>query len=269
MLEGALNIAVKTARQAGQVILRHLNRVGSIPVVEKERNDFVSEVDRAAEAEIVKELKRSYPRHAILAEEGGQMGSKDKRNQFTWVVDPLDGTHNYLRGFPHYAVSIALMEAGEPKVGVVFDPLRNELFTAVRGRGTQLNERRVRVANRPGLKDALLATGFPFRQRRHLDAHLAMTRALLVEQEAEDLRRTGSAALDLAYVACGRVDGFYEFGLQPWDMAAGWLLVREAGGKLCDMRGGETFMKSGDVVAANIKVSDAMVAAIAPHLGSL
>ena len=266
MLEGALNIAVKTARQAGQVILRHLNRVGSIPVEEKERNDFVSEVDRAAEAEIIRELKRSFPRHAILAEESGQLGKADK---FCWVVDPLDGTHNYLRGFPHYAVSIGLLEHREPKVAVVFDPLRNELFTAIRGRGTQLNERRVRVANRPGLKGALLATGFPFRQRQRLDAHLSMTRALLQEHEAEDLRRTGSAALDLAYVACGRIDGFWEFGLKPWDMAAGWLLVREAGGKLCDMRGGETFMESGNVVAANLKVSDAMVAAIAPHLGSL
>ena len=267
MLEGALNIAVKTARQAGQVILRHLNRVGSIPVVEKERNDFVSEVDRAAEAEIVRELKRSFPRHGILAEESGQTGKKTER--FCWVVDPLDGTHNYLRGFPHYAVSIGLLEHGEPRVAVVFDPLRNELFTAIKGRGTQLNERRVRVANRPGLKDALLATGFPYRQRKRLDAHLSMVSALLQEHEAADIRRTGSAALDLAYVACGRLDGFWEFGLQPWDLAAGWLLVREAGGKLSDMRGGETFMEKGDVVAANLKVADAMVAAIAPHLGSL
>jgi myo-inositol-1(or 4)-monophosphatase len=154
-------------------------------------------------------------------------------------------------------------------VAVVSPPLRNVLFPAIGGRGTQFNARRDRVANRPGLKDALLATGFPFRQRKHLDAHLSMTRALLQEHEAADIRRTGSAALDLAYVACGRLDGFWEFGLKPWDMAAGWLLVREAGGKLCDMRGGETFMEKGDVVAGNLKVAEAMVSAIAPHLGSL
>jgi myo-inositol-1(or 4)-monophosphatase len=262
MLDGALNIAVKAARQAGQIILRHINRLGSIPVIEKERNDFVSEVDRAAEAEIIKELKRSFPRHAILAEESGQIG----QGKFTWVIDPLDGTHNYLRGFPHFSVSIALMENAEPKLGVVFDPLRNELFTASRGRGMQLNERRMRVAERVGLKGALLATGFPFRQRQHLDAHLAMTRALLVEHEAEDIRRTGSAALDLAYVACGRLDGYWEMGLKPWDLAAGWLLVREAGGKLSDFRGGEDFMNSGNVIAGNIKVADAMLAAITPQL---
>ena len=265
MRKGALNVAIKAARAAGSVILRHINKLESIAVIEKDRNDFASEVDRAAEAEIIRELRRAFPDHAILAEESGAAG----RSRFTWIIDPLDGTHNYLRGFPHFSVSIALAENGEPQHGVVFDPIRDELFTASKGGGAFLNDKRMRVANKIGLSGTLLATGFPFRQREHLDAHLAMTKALLAGAQAEDIRRTGSAALDLAYVACGRLDGFWEFGLKPWDMAAGWLLVREAGGKLCDMRGGETFMDKGDVVAANLKVGDAMVAAIAPHLGTL
>jgi len=263
MLEGALNIAVKAARQAGQAILRQINRVEGLAVMEKERNDYVSEVDRASENDILRELKRSFPRHGFLAEESGASGAKNAR--FTWIIDPLDGTHNYLRSFPHYSVSIALHEHGEPIVAVVYDPLRNELFAAARGRGATLNDRRIRVAQRTGLKGALLATGFPFRHRRHIDAHLQMTRTLLVEHEVEDLRRTGSAALDLAYVACGRLDGYWEFGLNPWDLAGGWLLVREAGGKLCDFRGGEAFMKSGHVVAGNIKVAEALQKAIEPH----
>lgn len=264
MRKGALNIAVKAARTAGSVIVRHMNRLDSLTIVEKGRNDFASEVDRLAEAEVIREIKRAFPDHAIVAEEGGNTPGKG-RSRFTWVIDPLDGTHNYLRGFPHFSVSIALLENDEPVHGVVYDPVRDELFTASRGSGALLNERRIRVANRTGLPGALLCTGFPFRQRQHLDAHLAMTRALLVA-EAEDIRRTGSAALDLAYVACGRIDAYWEMGLHPWDMAAGQLLVREAGGRCTDFTGGEKFMETGHIVAANLKVGDAVLATIKPHL---
>jgi myo-inositol-1(or 4)-monophosphatase len=260
MSRPAVNVAVRAARAAGQIILRHMNRLESLAVVEKQQLDFASEVDRLAEAEIIRELRRAYPKHAILAEESGATG----KSKSTWVIDPLDGTHNYLRGFPHFCVSIALVEHGDPIVGVVLDPLRNEIFTASKGDGAFLNDRRIRVGKRDGLEGALLATGFPFRQRAHLDAQIGMTRALL--REAEDLRRTGSAALDIAYVAAGRIDGFYEIGLKPWDMAAGVLLVREAGGKHCDFVGRDGMPESGNLLAGNIRVVDAMIKAIAPEL---
>lgn len=260
MRKPVLNIAIGAARKAGSVILRHLGRVEAIPVTDKGRFDFVSEVDRQAEAEIVRELKRTYPEHAILAEESGASG----RSRYTWIIDPLDGTSNFLHGFPHFAVSIALAEAGTVQVGVVYDPLRDELYTALRGGGAFLNERRLRVNQKPTLVGALLATGFPARQRSHLPRQLRMVRALLAE--AEDLRRTGSAALDLCYVAAGRLDGFFEAGLKPWDLAAGALIVREAGGLCCDFEGGELDLDRGTIVAANIKLAAAMVARIKPTL---
>ncbi|MCE5231726.1 MAG: inositol monophosphatase family protein [Mizugakiibacter sp.] len=252
----AVNVAVRAARAAGSVILRYMNRLESLTVVEKQRMDFASEVDRLAEAEIIRELKRAYPGHAILAEESGATGS----GKLTWVIDPLDGTHNYLRGLPHFCVSIGMLDRGEPVYGVIYDPLRGELFTASKGDGAFLNDRRLRIGTREGLGGALLATGFPFRQRRHLDAQLGMTRALL--QEAEDIRRTGSAALDLAYVAANRLDGYFEIGLKPWDLAAGCLLVREAGGRYCDFAGRDGIPASGNIIAGNIKVVQAMQATI-------
>ncbi len=256
----AVNVAVRAARAAGNIILRYMNRLDSLDVVEKQRHDYVSEVDRMAEAEILRELKRAYPRDAFLGEESGKTGNS--RN--VWVIDPLDGTRNYLRGFPHFSVSIGLLENGEPTLGVIYDPLRDELFTADRGNGAYLNDRRIRVSRRDGLSGALLATGFPYRQRRHLDAQLGMTRALL--QEAEDIRRSGSAALDLAYVAAGRFDGFFEIGLNVWDMAAGCVLVREAGGRYCDFVGRDGLPESGHLIAGNVAVAGAMVKAIAPEL---
>lgn len=262
MRKGAVNVAIKAARAAGQVIVRAINRLESLAVVEKQQNDFASEIDRAAEAEIIRELKRAFPDHAILAEESGAQG----KSNFTWIIDPLDGTHNYLRGFPHFCVSIALAEKGEVMHGVVFDPIRDELFTASRGGGAFLNDKRIRVAQKQTLANTLLATGYPFRQRRHFDAHLAMTKALLVDQQAEDIRRTGSAALDLAYVAAGRLDGYWEIGLYPWDMAAGALLVREAGGRCLDFRGENDFFKTGNIIAGNLKVSEQIAQTIAPHL---
>ncbi len=253
----AVNVAIRAARAAGQIILRYMNRLDSLAIVEKQRLDFASEVDRAAEAEIIRELRRAFPAHAILAEESGAQG----KSRHVWVIDPLDGTHNYLRGFPHFSVSIAMLENGEPMHGVIYDPLRDELFTASRGDGAYLNDRRIRVSSRNELSGALLATGFPFRQRAHLDAQLGMTRALL--QQAEDIRRTGSAALDLAYVANGRIDGYFEIGLKPWDLAAGCLLVREAGGRYCDFVGRDGIPESGNLIAGGIKVADAIVHAIA------
>ncbi|MGN6518494.1 MAG: inositol monophosphatase family protein [Dokdonella sp.] len=256
----AVNVAVRAARAAGQIILRYMNRLDSLEVIAKQRHDYVSEVDKLAEAEIIRELRRAYPRDATLGEESGQIGNS--RN--VWAIDPLDGTHNYLRGIPHFCVSIALLEAGEPVVGVIYDPLRDELFTASKGDGAYLNDRRIRVGKRDGLGGALLVTGFPYRQRRHLDAQLGMTRALLAE--AEDIRRTGSAALDLAYVAAGRLDGYFEIGLYPWDMAAGCLLVREAGGRYCDFTGRDGIPETGNLVAGNVHVANAMVKAMAPEV---
>ncbi len=261
MARPAVTIAVRAARAAGSVLMRYLNRVDSVAVVEKQRMDFASEVDRAAEAEIIRELKRSFPDHAILAEESGASG----KGRFVWVIDPLDGTHNYLRGFPHFCISIALLENNEPLYGVIFDPLRDELYTASRGDGAYLNDRRIRVSKRDQLTGALLATGFPYRQRQHLNAQLEMTRALL--SEAEDIRRTGSAALDLAYTAVGRLDGYFEIGLKPWDMAAGCLLVREAGGYYGDFHGRDGIPASGNLIAGTLPVAKAMTAMIEKTMG--
>jgi myo-inositol-1(or 4)-monophosphatase len=251
-----VTIAARAARSAGNVILRYMNRIDGLNIVEKQQLDFVSEVDKLAEAEIIKELRRAYPDHAILAEESGATG----KSPLTWVIDPLDGTHNYLRGIPHFSVSIALLEKGVPIHAVVFDPLRDELYTASKGDGAYINDRRMRVSKRENLGGAMIATGFPFRQREHLTAQLDMTRALL--GQAEDIRRSGSAALDLAYVAAGRYDGYFEIGLKPWDMAAGVLLVHEAGGRYCDFAGRDGIPASGNIIAGNLNVAKAMVDAI-------
>lgn len=256
MSRPAVTIAARAARAAGNIILRYMNRIDGLNIVEKQQMDFVSEVDKLAEAEIIKELRRAYPDHAILAEESGATG----KGPLTWVIDPLDGTHNYLRGIPHFCVSIALLEKGVPIHAVVFDPLRDELYTASKGDGAYLNDRRMRVSKRENLGGAMIATGFPFRQREHLTAQLDMTRAIL--GQAEDIRRSGSAALDLAYVAAGRYDGYFEIGLKPWDMAAGVLLVHEAGGRYCDFAGRDGIPASGNIVAGNLNVAKAMVDAI-------
>jgi Archaeal fructose-1,6-bisphosphatase and related enzymes of inositol monophosphatase family len=251
-----VTIAARAARAAGNIILRYMNRIDGLNIVEKQQLDFVSEVDKLAEAEIIKELRRAYPDHAILGEESGATG----KGPLQWVIDPLDGTHNYLRGIPHFSVSIALLEKGVPVHGVVFDPLRDELYTASKGDGAYINDRRMRVTKRENLGGAMIATGFPFRQREHLTAQLNMTRAIL--GQAEDIRRSGSAALDLAYVAAGRLDGYFEIGLKPWDMAAGVLLVHEAGGRYCDFAGRDGIPASGNLIAGNLNVAKAMVDAI-------
>lgn len=253
-------IAVRAARQAGNVIMRSFSRLDTLTVSEKRVNDFVSEVDHNAEQAIIEVIRRAYPGHAILAEESGERGKSD----FQWVIDPLDGTTNYLHGFPQFAVSIALMHRGRLENGVVYDPVHDEMFTAVRGGGALLNDRRLRVTEQKGLKGALLGTGIPFRDQRYMDAYLEMLKDLT--RETAGIRRPGSAALDFAYVAAGRLDGFWELGLSQWDFAAGALLVQEAGGMVSDIRGGGLHLQTGNVIAAGLRVHRAMVDAIRPHL---
>ena len=256
MQKPAVTLMVKAARAAGNVLLRNMYKLDALNVVEKDRLDYASEVDGQAETVIIRELRRATPDYAILGEEGGAQGS----GRFTWVIDPLDGTSNYLRGFPHFCVSIALVENGEPTHGVIFDPLRNDLFTASRGSGTTLNDKRVRVADRKDLHGALVLTGFPTRERARASAQLKCVDSLLTE--IEDIRRTGSAALDLAWVAAGRADAYFEAGVKPWDIAAGALMVREAGGKVSDFQGRSTGpmdargVASRPLVAGNIKVAE-------------
>jgi myo-inositol-1(or 4)-monophosphatase len=253
MQKPVINVMVKAARQAGTVILRHMGKLESLNVFEKGRQDYASEVDSLAEAEIIRELRRAFPEAAFLAEESGAMG----KGRQTFVIDPLDGTSNFLRGLPHFCISIGLVENGEPTDGVVFDPLRNELFTASKGAGATLNDKKIRVADRKDLTGALLVTGFPPRERARLPAQLDTIRTLLAD--AEDIRRSGSAALDLAYVAAGRIDAYFEAGIKAWDIAAGMLLVREAGGRVCDFRGrGERLLDGGQIVAGNLKIVDAL-----------
>ncbi len=255
-----VNIAIRAARQAGNILLRYFEHVDSLKVSSKGMNDFVSEVDRAAEQAIIETLRKTYPDHAILAEESGAHQGSD----FQWVIDPLDGTTNYLHGFPHFSISIALKHKGVLEHGLVYDPMREEMFTATRGEGALLNDRRIRVSSRKGLEGALLGTGFPYRDHSQLDAYLGMFRALI--KDTAGIRRPGSAALDFAYVAAGRLDGFWELGLAEWDFAAGSLLVKEAGGVVTDIGGGDRHLETGNVVAGSIKVHAALLREIAPHL---
>jgi myo-inositol-1(or 4)-monophosphatase len=255
-----LNIAVKAARRAGGIINRATRNLDIVAVREKAANDYVSDVDREAEQAIIDTLLRAYPDHSVLAEESGTSG----RSDYQWIVDPLDGTTNFLHGFPQYAVSIALMHKGVTTQAVVYDPTRNDLFTATRGRGAFLNESRLRVSKRPRLKASLIGTGFPFRQFEHVDAYLNMLRDVM--QSTAGLRRPGSAALDLAYVASGRLDGFWELGLSAWDMAAGAMLITEAGGLVGDLQGNDGWLDSGNIVAGNPKVFVELLKVLAPHL---
>jgi myo-inositol-1(or 4)-monophosphatase len=256
MQKPAVTVMVKAARAAGGVLLRNMHKLDAINVIEKDRMDYASEVDEQAEQAVIKELRRAYPDAAFMGEEGGVQG---KKGGTLFVIDPLDGTSNYLHGFPHWCVSIAQVENGEPQHAVIFDPLRNELFTASRGSGAVLNDKRIRVNERKDLNGAMLATGFPPRERERAPAQLECMRELL--RSIEDVRRTGSAALDLAYVACGRMDGYFESGVKPWDIAAGVLLVREAGGRVCDFKGAPTApldtrgIHGRPLLAGNLKLS--------------
>jgi len=261
-----LTIAVKAARRAGNIINRGARDLDLLTVTAKGPKDFVSEVDRAAEAAIVDTLHAAYPDHAILAEEGTSR-DKNANADYTWIIDPLDGTTNFLHGFPQYCVSIALSHKGTITQGVIYDPVRNDLFTASRGRGAFLNDRRIRVSKRQHLRDCLIGTGFPFRDGTNLDTYLAMMRSMT--QQAAGLRRPGAAALDLAYVAAGYYDGFFEIGLNPWDVAAGSLLVLEAGGLIGDLAGEGDYVYGGEVIAATPRIFAQMVKILAPYRAKL
>jgi len=257
-----VNIAVRAARGAGTIIARNADRLDRVEVERKGSNDFVTEVDRLAEQEIIQTLKRAYPSHAVIGEESGGEADSD----YVWVIDPLDGTTNFLHGFPHFAVSIALLHRGTIDVGVVYDPVRDELFTAKRGGGATLDGRRLRMAKRRGLEEAIIGTGFPFKYPEHLTAYMGMFEDVL--RRSGDVRRTGSAALDLAWVAADRMDGFWEIGLNPWDIAAGTLFIREAGGIVSDLEGGERHLERGDVAAGSPKLIKELLRNIRPHLTS-
>jgi myo-inositol-1(or 4)-monophosphatase len=259
-MQPLLNIAVRAARRAGDLIVRNVDRVPSLGVRSKSRNDFVSEVDHMAEREIIETIRRSHPDHGFLGEESGRSGG----DEFVWIIDPLDGTSNFLHGFPVFAVSVAVEHRGRLEHGVVYDPMRQELFTASRGDGAQLDGRRIRVSKQSALEGALVGTGFPFRENMsHADAYLAMLKTVMLQTAG--IRRPGAAALDLAYVAAGRLDAFWEIGLNVWDTAAGTLLITEAGG-LVGTLGGREYKQSGHIVGGTPKVYDALIAALAPHV---
>jgi myo-inositol-1(or 4)-monophosphatase len=259
-----LNIAVKAARRAGSIINRAALDRTPLEIRSKRANDFVTQVDKAAEAAIIDIIRQAYPDHAILGEESGAIegksGGPGGKVEYRWIIDPLDGTTNFIHGFPQYCVSIALQHRGAIAHGVIYDPSKNELFTASRGRGAFLDDRRIRVSKCTQLKDALVGTGFPFKELSRLDLYLKQLKTLM--QNSAGMRRAGAAALDLAYVAAGRMDAFWEMGLSPWDMAAGALLIQEAGGLVGDLQGDSNYLECGDIAAATPKVFSQLLAAL-------
>jgi myo-inositol-1(or 4)-monophosphatase len=255
-----LNIAVKAARRAGSIITRASEDIGSLTINDKGFNDFVSEVDLASEKEIIRVLKTAYPDHAFLGEESGLTHQADN----IWIIDPLDGTTNFLHGFPQYCISIALEQKGEITQAVIYDPNRNDLFTATKGQGAYLNQRRIRVSNKSKLKDSVLGTGFPFRDFQHLPVYLKIFEEVV--RGTSGIRRPGSAALDLAYVAAGWFDGFFEINLSKWDIAAGGLLVTEAGGIVSDFSEKEGWIESGNIVATTPKIYEPLIKIIQSHI---
>ena len=259
----ALNIMIKAARRASQIINRASQDLEHVKVAAKQQSDFVTEVDKAAEAAIIKVLSEAYPDYGILAEESGLTAGSGAGNDYQWIIDPLDGTTNFIHGFPQYSVSIALAYKGQPNQAIVYDTVRNEMFTASKGGGAYLNERRIRVTKCDRMEQALLGTGFPFRNFEHAKAYLGVFKDFA--ERTSGIRRAGSAALDLAYVACGRFDGFWEFGVLPWDIAGGCLLITEAGGLVSDLSGGENHLKTGNIVAGTPKIFSQMLQVIDSH----
>jgi len=259
-----LNTAIKAARNGAKVISRASFDLDLLKVTKKQHNDFVTEVDQAAEAAIIEVLKNAYPDHAILAEESGASANLHDDNENVWIIDPLDGTTNFIHGFPQYCVSIALQHRGQITQAVVYDPTRNDLFTATKGSGAYLNDKRIRVGRRDKIADALIGTGFPFRETEGpaMDEYMKMFR--IMTQSCAGLRRPGAAALDLAYIAAGRLDGFFEKGLKPWDIAAGSLLISESGGIVGDFTGESDYLYKGDVLAGSPKVFAQMVGLLSP-----
>ncbi len=256
-----VNIAVSAARQASRIILHSMDHMDKVKTTSKGHNDFVTDVDNKAEQVIIDTIHAAYPDHSILAEESGEQLGKD---EITWIIDPLDGTTNFLYEFPHFAISIAVAEKGRIQHGVIYDPVRDELFVASRGRGASLNDKRIRVVDQKVLENCLLGTGFPFRSPDMIDPYMNIFKDFMTQ--CRDIRRAGSAALDLAYLAAGRIDGFWEFGLSKWDIAAGTLLIQEAGGIVDDMEGKQQFLENGNIIAAPPKIFKAMAQTIHPHL---
>jgi myo-inositol-1(or 4)-monophosphatase len=259
-MQALLNTAVKAARKGGETALRYLQHVHQLKVHTKQHNEFVTKVDLEAEAAIIETIRERYPDHAFLAEESGQQGD----GEYLWVIDPLDGTTNFIHGFPIFAVSIALRVKGRLTVAVIYDPNRQEIFTAIRGQGAQVDGHRIRVSNRRDLQDTLIGTGFPYRSKENIQTYTKMLASVL--ENTAGIRRPGAAALDLAYVAAGRLDGFWEFGLQEWDIAAGSLIVREAGGLISELQGDGDYFRSGNIVVGNPKIHDALRKLLIPHL---
>ncbi len=259
----ALNIIVKAARSASKIINRASHDLEHLKVTAKRQSDFVTEVDRAAEAAIIDVLREAYPEYGILAEESGEAAGQGAGNEYQWIIDPLDGTTNFIHGFPQYAISIALAHKGQIVQSLVYDVVRNEMFTASKGGGAFLNERRIRVSKCLKLEDALLGTGFPYRVFDHADAYFGIFKELM--QKTSGIRRPGAASLDLAYVACGRLDGFWEFGLAPWDIAGGALLISEAGGLIGDLSGNDSYLETGNVIAGNPKIFSQLLQVIGSH----
>lgn len=245
-----MNIGIRAAHAAGDLIVRYMDRIEGMEINTKGRNDFVSEVDKQAEAIIIDTIHKSYPDHAILAEESGAQGKSD----YQWVIDPLDGTTNFLHGFPQFAVSIALKHKGELDQAIIYDPLRQELFTASKGCGAYLNKKRIRVSKQKNLDGALIGTGFPFREGDDLEMYMETLKKVM--SQCAGIRRPGAASLDLAYVACGRLDGFWEFGLSEWDVAAGCLLIREAGGIVSSIGHEIDFLVTGNIIAGAINICE-------------
>ena len=247
-MHATLNIAFKAAKRASKIILHHIDRLEDLTITEKEKNNFVTNVDTSAQQAIVETLQQAFPDHGIIGEEGDH---QRVNADYVWIIDPLDGTTNYLHGFMHFCISIALQVKGQIEHGLIYDPIRQELFTASRGRGAQVNDHRMRVSKCTTPERAFIASGFP--HRRHQDTRRDFTLLASLYQKISDLRVSGSAALDLAYVAAGRLDGYFEFGLQPWDFAAGSLMVQEAGGYVSDIDGSKQYLKSGNIIAATPK----------------
>lgn len=254
-----LNVAVKAARNGSKIILRSMDRLSDISVSEKSRNDYVTEVDKATEIEIIETIRKAYPEHNFIGEESGTTpGNPD----FSWIIDPLDGTANFIHGFPQFAISIAFKQKGKLDQAVIYDPVRDELFTASRGEGAKLNNRRIRVSECAKLEKALVGTGFPFKQPKIFNQYFTAFQMLF--PKVSDMRRAGSAALDLAYVAAGRLDAHWELGLKEWDIAAGALLIKEAGGFITDFQGNENYLENGNIIAATPKIFKPLVQNLQP-----
>jgi myo-inositol-1(or 4)-monophosphatase len=257
-----LTIAVKAARSAGNIIARYSDQVDSLSIITKQRNDFVSEVDKLAEKAIIDMIKVSYPEHAILAEETGKHEGSGDGKDYLWIIDPLDGTTNFLHGIPQYAVSIAVQHKKSIIMAVIYNPINGELFTASKGAGAWLNDKRIRVSKHKSLEGSIIGTGFPYRKDQSVKHYLPVFETFM--KKTAGLRRPGAASLDLAYIAAGRYDGFFEMGLNKWDIAAGVLIIREAGGLIGDLKGEGTYLETGNIVAANPKIFHQMLVTLKP-----